>query len=65
MKKIIVKPQMSKEMQNIFKVSQPRVSQALNFRRHSTTAKEMRLYALANGGVLLESKDILTSDAVF
>ncbi len=57
MKKIVVSPEVSKKMQEVFGVTQPNVSQALNYRRHSATAKKMRMYALANGGVLLESRN--------
>lgn len=57
MKKIVVSPEVSKKIQEVFGVTQPNVSQALNYRRHSVTAKKMRLYALANGGILLESRN--------
>lgn len=62
MKKIIVSPEVNKKIQEIFGVTQPNVSQALNYRRHSQNAKRMRMYALSHGGVMLESKDEHTNN---
>jgi len=57
MKKIIANAELRKKMMDVFRVSNQNVGQALSYQRHSRKAKLMRVYALANGGVKLESAD--------
>lgn len=62
MKKIIANKELRRKIQEIFKVSNQNVGQALSYQRHSQQAKRMRLYALANGATKLVSEDELTDN---